>query len=194
METERITVDRAEAEQLWRKYQEHMHWSEPVDREIAHIYEGLAKGKTYVQAIASIAKAGLNDQGLPKLALVQADKEWCRVHMDENGGARFYWSERWPSEAHWRTYIDVPAKSFPPPPSGFRRWHHEALVPLVPIHIRPRRALAAYAILFEAEWTRIVPKDPMLLRRVGRSDLWLLCGAWDLTEVERAVLASRLRS
>lgn len=194
METERITVDREQAAELWREYQEHKHWSEPVDLEIGRVYEALSKGKVFIQALASIAKAGLNEDKLPKLALVQADKPWCRVHLTEQGGARFYWSERYPPDQNWRTYVDVPAGSFPEPERGYRKWAYEAMTPLIPVRLRPRRALAAYAILFEAEWRRVVPKDPMLLRRVGRSDLWLLCGAWDLTEVERAVLAGRLRS
>src|SRR5258708_4807132 len=43
----------------------------------------------------------------------------------------------------------------------------EAIVPLVPVHLRPKRGLENYHILWEAEWTRVVPRDPMLLRRIG---------------------------
>jgi hypothetical protein len=32
----------------------------------------------------------------------------------------------------------------------------------------------------------------MLLRRIGRADLWLVVAGWDLTEVERAALSTRL--
>jgi len=37
-----------------------------------------------------------------------------------------------------------------------------------------------------------VPRDPYLLRRLGKGDLWLVVAAWDLTEVERAALQSRV--
>lgn len=37
-----------------------------------------------------------------------------------------------------------------------------------------------------------MPKDPYLLRRIGKGDMWLVVAAWDLTEVERAALATRL--
>jgi hypothetical protein len=38
----------------------------------------------------------------------------------------------------------------------------------------------------------VPPVDPLLVRRLGEADLWVVCGAWDLTEVERTVLASRV--
>ncbi len=49
-----------------------------------------------------------------------------------------------------------------------------------------------YHILWEAEWTKIVPRDPYLLRRIGQADLWLVVAAWNLTEVERAALSTRI--
>jgi len=35
--------------------------------------------------------------------------------------------------------------------------------------------------------------DPYLLRRFG-GDAWLVVAAWDLTDVERAVMSQRVRS
>jgi hypothetical protein len=35
-----------------------------------------------------------------------------------------------------------------------------------------------------------VPRDPALIRRVA-GDLWTVLSVWDLTELERAVLAQR---
>jgi len=108
-----------------------------------------------------------------------------------DGRARFS-SHPWPRENHRRCYIDLPAGSFPAPTRHRRAYDAQALVPLVPIHQRPKRGLANYHILFEAEWRLIPPKDPLLLRRIGHADLWIVCAAWDLTEVERAVLAGKL--
>jgi hypothetical protein len=72
-------------------------------------------------------------------------------------------------------------------------WHNaEATVPLIPIQHRPRRGLANYHVLWEAEWKKAVPVDPFLLRRVGKADLWAVVAMWDLSEVERAALATRL--
>ena len=189
METQRITVSREEAGRLHRQYQEHMHWSTPVDEEIARVYKAIEQGRMVIRALASIAAAGLGDDGLPKLAIVRADAEQCHLHLRSDGGARFA-TKPWSRDAHWRTYVDVPAGSFPEARKIGR--HYAAMTPLVPIHLRPRRGLANYHILFEAEWRPIPPKDPMLLQRVGRSDLWIVRAAWDLTEIERAVLAGRL--
>jgi len=67
-------------------------------------------------------------------------------------------------------------------------------VPLIPVHLRPKRGLANYHILWEAEWRRLPPVDPLLIRRLGKGDLWVVVAAWDLTEVERAAIAARMSS
>jgi hypothetical protein len=59
--------------------------------------------------------------------------------------------------------------------------------------LRPKRGLANYHILFEAEWSFVAPKDPLLLRRAGKGDLWIVCAAWELTEIERAALTARIQ-
>lgn len=195
MQVEQITVDREEARDLYLKYKAHQHYSTPIDFEIQRVYSAIEKGKVVIRAIDSIVKAGVGSDGLPKLAIVRAaddekrTTERCFLQMQADGGARFS-SKEWPRDAHWRTYVDVPPGSFAPSVRG--RYHFASMVPIVPVHLRPRRGLANYHILFEAEWTKVVPKDPLLLRRIGRGDLWVVCAAWDLTDVERAVLAGRL--
>lgn len=197
MQTETIQVDRDQARELFRKYKEHRAYATPIDLEIERLYELIAKERVIIRAIASIVKAGLGADGLPKLAIARAADdqnrriEKCRVHMDHLGGARFYWSDRYPQNAHWRTYVDVPDGSFP---NSVRtnRWTNVAQVPLVPIHLRPHRGLANYHILWDAIWRKEPPVDPLLIRRIGRADLWVVVAGWDLTEAERAVLAGRL--
>jgi hypothetical protein len=190
MDTQAITVDRAEAAEMFRKYKEHQLYSTPIDLEIQRLYDAIAKGKVVIQALASITAAGLGPDGLPKLAIVRADAKDCHLYLRHDGGARFSAND-WQPDRNRRTYVDMPAGSFPLD-SSRRYTHHAAMTPLVPIHLRPKRGLANYHVLFEAEWSRVVPRDPMLLRRVGHSDLWIVCAAWDLTEVERAVLAGHL--
>jgi hypothetical protein len=58
--------------------------------------------------------------------------------------------------------------------------------------VRPRRGIENHHVLWEAIWQPAPPVDPMLPRRIGEADLWVVCAAWELTEVERAVLASRV--
>lgn len=190
MHVDQIVVDRDAAARLLRKYKEHQHYSTPVDLEIQRCYDAIAQGRMVIRALASIAAAGLGDDHLPKLAIVRADAPECHVYMRSDGGARFS-TKAWTRDDHRRCYVDVPAGSFP---EQSRRWGRQfaAMTPLIPIHLRPRRGLANYHILFEAEWRPVPPKDPMLLRRIGYADLWVVLAAWDLTEIERAVLAGRI--
>ena len=192
MQTETITVDREEARALYRKYKAHQHWSAPIDLEIQRVYGAISNGRMVVRALASIAAAGLGEDGLPKLAIVRADAERCGLYMDSAGGCRFSMRDYQP-DRNSRCYIDMPAGTFADP-AGKRHRHWQAMVPIVPIHQRPKRGLANYHILFEAEWSKVVPRDPLLLRRIGKGDLWVVCAAWDLTDIERAVLAGRLNA
>lgn len=184
METQRIVVDRNQARALYRKYKEHQHWAEPIDREIQRTYQLIAQGRVVIKALESIRVAGVDEQGRPKLAIMRADQTRCRAELWCDGSLRFLPTGQWGARDSARVF-NFPAGTLP------RRSAHaslDAIIPIVPIHLRPKRALANYHILWEADW-RAVPADPVLLRRIGKADLWLVLAAWDLTEVERAALA-----
>lgn len=198
MDAHTIELDRDEARRLYREYKKHKHYSEPVDREIQRAYQLIAQGRTVIRALQSIVDAGLNEDGLPKLAISWAMATACECTLRPNGSAemdcREFRSYRWADSSRWiteRSFIRFPAGSFDG--SGISIWRRGmALVPPIPLHLRPQRGLANYHILWEAEWKRIPPGDPMLLRRIGRSDMWLVVAAWDLTPVEQAALATRI--
>lgn len=204
MDTQQIVVDRAKAKELYQAYRKHQFYAKPVDKEVMRAYQLLAQGRLVIKAIESVAKAGLKtegaDKGLPKLALVRADAPTCKVAMHHNGGAIMHAGDTEPRSRGWRqgggtqqsANVFVFGKDTFTQPEATRNWRGEAITPMVPIHMRPKRALKAYHILFEAEWTKIAPVDPFLLRRIGRSDLWAVCAMWELSEVERAVLSTRI--
>lgn len=188
MQVEQIKLDRKEARELYRAYKKHAHYSEPIDDEIRRAYQLIAQGRLVIKALESIRLAGVDAMGFPKLAIMRADQSKCFGRMWANGSAEFTHSQ-WGSRYARGLRFEFSAASFP------RRQESgsaEAIVPICPINHRPKRGLANYHILWEAEWTRVVPKDPMLLRRIGMGDMWLVVAAWDLTEVERAALATRL--
>jgi hypothetical protein len=192
METEQIVVDRAEARALFRKYRLHQHYSKPIDREIQRTYQLIAQGRVVIRALESMKAAGVNDDGLPKLAICRADAAECYYEWRSDGGARFA-KDRWVKENHRRSYIDFPAGSFPQPVARGRQWARAvAIAPLIPIDLRPKRGLENYHVLWEAVWQPAPPVDPMLLRRIGEADLWVVVAAWELSEVERAALAARI--
>lgn len=194
MQTQTIAFDKDHARDLWRAYRKHQHYSDPLDQEIAAIYKMIAQGRTVIRAIASIVQAGLYAdgpyKGLPKLAICRADIPKVHLRRDSDGGAKFLTQPSWrrSNEARSRS-VSIPPGSWPAG-NGFSR--AEALTPSIPLHLRPKRGLENYHVLWEAEWKPVPPGDPLLLRRIGESDAWLVAAAWDLTEVERAVLATRL--
>ena len=186
MNVEKIVVDRRKALELYRAYKTHQHYSEPIDQEIQRTYKLIAQGRVIIKALESIQKAGVNEQGFPKLAIANALATDCHLRMWTNGQVEMSHVER----PHSRDRTNVfRLGGFPQRKDTV--WHARAVVPLVPIHLRPKRALGNYHILWEAEWRRVAPVDPMLLRRIG-GDMWLVVAAWDLTDVERAAMQTRL--
>lgn len=203
MHTEKITVSRHEAATLYRKYKEHAAYSEPIDWEIQRTYDLLRKGKVIIRAIESIKQAGLDRAFLPKLALAPATATECHLERYRDGQMTMcprFAHQRWPHKGkHNLAFRDntfvFPVESFPMNWNGTQRVsrsEHKAMVPPIPLHLRPKRGLQNYHILWEAEWERLPPRDPYLLRRIGKADLWLVVCAWDLTEVERAALSTRV--
>lgn len=185
-----ITVDPAVARKALQDYRNAKAPATDDDRAIMTAYREIARGKVVVQALQSIRNAGREpDTWLPKLAIVRADAKHCRCEVSET---RVTFS---PATVGWRARkqrVIVDRMPEIAPPAG--RWFKDgiAIVPIVPLHLRPKYDLRNYSILWEADWTA-VPHDPLLLRRL-KGDLWIVLAAWDLTEVERAVLSQRVPS
>jgi hypothetical protein len=199
MHTEKIVVDRAEAAVLFRKYKEHAAYSDPIDWEVQRCYDLLSKGKVIIRALESIKRAGLNREFLPKLALAPATAKACHLRRHGNGSIIMT-----PHEDFWRApkkqihmrenTFRFPTESFPFGFKDNRRTssEHKAIAPIIPIHLRPKRGLQNYHVLWEAEWEPLPPSDPYLLRRIGKADLWVVVAHWELTTVEMAALSTRV--
>jgi hypothetical protein len=186
-----VPVTREKARELMKAYRDHRSAQTTEDRAIERAYREIASGRVLIRALDSIKAAGLDDQGRPKLAIVRADHKRVRLSIGPSSDATFqpmaftkgnYWRADWRMTSHHA--IAVPGLLHS------QYLNAEAVVPLIPVHLRPQTAIAAYHILWEADW-EAVPTDPMLLRRLG-GDLWIVVAAWDLSEVERAVMASRV--
>lgn len=200
MHTELISVPRYEALKLYRQYKTHTAYSEPIDWEIQRAYHLLSKGRVIIKALESIKQAGLNRDFLPKLALTVATAKKCHLSRYNDGQCTMSPNDGWSrSKKHNLSFntntFNFPRDSFPMSYDGkFRigRSNHTAQVPIIPLHLRPKRGLANYHILFEAEWQPLPARDPYLLRRIGKGDLWLVVAHWELTSVEMAALATRV--
>lgn len=200
MHTEQIIMDREEALALYREYRKSRRYETKIDAEVKRTYRAISQGKVVIRAIESIVNAGLGADTLPKLALARADAPHCEVQMTNHGGASFVGVE---FEPRWKSYrrISKQVSHVTTVRNGSwreRKWPLDkmsgvAVVPQAPLHLRPKAEdMAKYHILWEAEWSPIPPRDPMLLRRVGIADLWIVVAHWDLTEIERAALATRI--
>jgi len=190
IEAQRIEINRVEARELWRAYKKHQHYSEPIDQEIARTYQLIAQGRLVIRALESIRAAGLNEQKLPKLAIARATAKNCVLFPNSREVVFSSTDLSWPRRNERAgSRFTFPIEAFP---SIQQKWSFSSMVPLVPVHLRPKRGLANYHVLWEAEWERIVPRDPLLLRQIGRGDMWLVVAQWDLTEVERAALSARI--
>lgn len=182
MQTVQLRLSKQKARDLYRQYKTHVHYSKPLDRQIQRAYQLIAQGRVVIQALQSIVNAGLNEDGLPKLAICRADYQDMDLRLEADGGARME-VPGWHRGARGKEFR-FPAGSF-----TNTKWRRAtARVPIIPLHLRPKRGIASYHVLWEAEWTQLPPRDPLLLRRIG-GDMWLVVAAWDLTEVERAAMA-----
>lgn len=194
METERIIMDRGEALALYREYRRSKNKETKIDTEIKRTYRAIGQGQVVIKALESIANAGLKADGFPVLAICRANASHCEVSMEWHGAANFFAStgQRGFRRSHARANkVAMRAGSFPR--TDRNRSDAVAVVPQAPLHLRPEESdMAKYHILWEAEWSPIPPRDPMLLRRIGDADLWVVVAHWDLTEVERGALSTRI--
>jgi len=188
MDVQKLEMDKEQARDLYKAYLDNRGQMTTNDRAIAAIYKRIAQGKLVVRALASIIAAGLGADKLPKLAIMRADlpKVQCTSQRDEvtfNGVNR---------QGRISSYAKTRKFTLPMPGASWDTGRRVADVPLIPVHLRPKKALDKYHVLWEADWNQY-PVDPYLLRRFGE-DAWLVVAAWDLTPIERAVMSSKLNA
>ncbi len=174
------------------------------DEAIAAGYRAAARGLPIIRLSQVVAAGGWfsgdrPDSGLPRIAVARADAQRCWVQVERG------WQE--PSELVFADAADALNRGSlvgrrtvrvrleeraPDRPTG--RWGRAStVVPIIPPQHRPRRPrrLGRLHVLWEVEsWTPEPPRDPALIRHI-RGDLWAVLATWDLTELERAVLAQR---
>lgn len=188
MQVEKIEVNYNEARRQHQRYLKHRAIETDMDADIRRAYFQISKGQLIIQALKSVANAGVKASGLPTLALCRADRPSVWVDMFKDGSAKF--RDQPYDSGDKRTLRNLLAHgTFP------RRLDEisgKASVPMIPIHLRPKRALQNYHILWEAEWSPVPPGDPYLLQRIGKSDMWIVHAMWDLSPVEKAAMATRI--
>jgi len=163
------------------------------DAAIMRGYRELLKGKRILNLHEVFRDAECDGKGRPKLAICRADQKrvWFRRW---NAACNFVWSDsRWGDMGRMtkRTGLRVPLPTLPF--GQYSTGQHRAIVPIVPPQFRPeKKGLHLYHILWEVDRWEEVPVDPMLLKHLGGA-MYAVLAVWDLTPMERSVLAETRR-
>lgn len=201
-----IEMEREEAERKYQTYREQLRRVHDDEVEaIMRGYKELSRGHRLLRLSEAMQQGGLDHRSLPRLAICRADEKWCKMeyrndwrhnrltfvgYKDINDRHHSALSRRVRFEPDIFGPGAIEALDRIRTNIGNRR----AMVPIVPPPLRPAYRLQNYHILWEADWkperVAAAPRDPALLKRVG-GDLFSVLAVWDLTELERAVLAGR---
>ena len=185
----------AEEKQLaTEKYQEYLQASKTCrDKrydDLKKVYNHIRKGKSVVDITKAIKSGGVRDNWHPSLAIGLASSPTVRCIYKREGDVQFRSSNNlWKFRA---SDIDI-KQGLPSWQNGPWELRLEAPIPIIPPRLRPAKLTPDYYILWEVDtWTPAPSKDPYLLKRLSPT-LFLICAAWDLTDIEMAVIAGRIK-
>jgi len=203
-----VTLPKEEALERYRLYQAAVRRSRhAADRLMMRAYKSLSEGQGVINLIEVLKAGGVHQETwLPKLAVMRADQPHVYFRRRNNGAGFYSFSERYYITSKTRKgqalrlQFSIPENGQPFCSNYSERpgdyWDtHSAPVPPIPPEYRPADALSKYCILWEVPvWSPVrPPDDPVLLRALG-GDLYAVLAHWDLTEIEKMVLASILGS
>lgn len=166
---------------------------ERADREIMEGYRALANGRQVIGLRSTLIAGGEDKEHRPRLAIARADEPVIELARFANGRVDFNpttrrdsrgWSiEDFPRSTSNRAFSFL---GLLPEITARSTIRAQAMAPHIPPHLRPK-TLDRYFVLWEANWEKLAPVDPALLRKIS-GDLYVVVATWDLTELERAVL------
>lgn len=188
MKIELLKEQKDAATEKWREYKYAAKRSrDPIYNDMKKIYFHIKSGKAVIDVNKAISAGGVRDNFHPNLAISKANVPIVFLEYNRNGRAKFR-NQRWRDRAH-DIVID----------NCFKTWENgpwaldlQAPVPIIPPRLRPQNLTDDYYILWEVDsWTPSPSRDPYLLKRVTKN-LFVVCAAWDLTDIEMAVMAGRI--
>lgn len=157
-------------------------------------YKEMAKGKPLIDLATAFESITLDEKNRPNLAIARADRKEVQVRKHWNGGFEFLSKFDWPQSHARDLCIRVPCPAL----EDKRTTTGYAMVPMIPPECIPKFKIEGYFILWEVEsWadsaqTARPDRDPLLLRHLAGT-LYAVEAAWDLTDLERAIMAGLRR-
>jgi hypothetical protein len=137
----------------------------------------------------AIKAGGIRANFHPNLAIAQASAIKVHCIYSRNGNVEFRSDNKWRDK---KAVIEIKC-CFKAWENGHWQLDLEAPVPIIPPRLRPANLTDDYYILWEVDsWTQVPSRDPYLLKRLSPT-LFLVCAAWDLTDIEMAVMAGRIK-
>lgn len=191
-----IRMERAQAREKLKAFRREAHKRADAEYEAARIgYEALADGIPLIRLTQAFAEAGWDEAGNPRLAIARSDRRRVRYRVEWQNARRvlsFDASSGWGARGGPTLQRSVPLSVMPPRPANAPNSPNlGAIVPMIPADVRPGGRAKNWFTLFEAMWEPVPPVDPILLQHLG-GDLYAVLAEWDLTELERAIIAGRL--
>lgn len=198
MELQAMDISKQQAAQALHDYRRAVRDNQRLrgDAEYEAIIRGYARavrGQKLIELSKVIAAGGADERGFPRLAVMRADKRRCNVRVWGDGRVRFTTpkpNHPWHDSREKSCILNFGVGTVP---VVNRMQDATAIVPLVPAQYLPKGDLSRDHILWEAEWSLQPPIDPALIQHLG-GDLWAVLAVWDLSPLERAVLAGRGRT
>lgn len=171
------------------------------DEQIMAGYKAIVRGQRVISLRQAISNGGTFNTGRPRIAVARATASICWLEERTADGAVTFTTNPNRHTSNRRDVCRFPVGTLPDlegeqKPFRLSSSHFglKAIVPPIPPAYRPARGLHLYDILWEVpKWERVpnAPGDPALIRKIG-GDLYAVVAQWDLTELERLVINSRV--
>lgn len=192
---ETIEMSKEEAQKEWEEYRKVL--KDRKEKYVEDMYTCLSqmrRGRKVIDIFEIMKQAGLNEKEQPKLAIVKASAGTVYFFKKEKGAGKFT-ENSYRHNSH-KTDLWLPQNTFP----EFKLDEGESSiewasplrtkVPIVPPQFLPKGSLDNYYLLWEVEDWEIMPKDPLLLKRITKN-LFAVLGCWDLTPLEQSIMRTK---
>jgi hypothetical protein len=169
------------------------------DHAIIRSTKAILRGHKVIRLADAVRSGGVDSRGFPKIAIARADDKFVRCRTRGNHCDMISTETRDEYIAEFGVRRSWASMKKQGNPRGFnfrlsgtfqQSVEANAIVPSIPPQHRVTEAAAErFYIMFEAEWGPTAPVDPALLSPLG-GGLFAVVAVWDLTDIERAVLAN----